>query len=53
MAIAHANALDVLEENALASATPHEVRYLGDATAKRECLEQTLEILGKNWEEPG
>lgn len=50
MAIAHANAnaLDVLEENAQASA-----RYLGGATAKRECLEQTLEILAKNWEEPG
>jgi hypothetical protein len=52
--VAIAHALDVLEENAQASATPQEVQHLGDAMAKRECLEgQTLEILAKNWEELG
>lgn len=56
VAIAHANvnALDVLEENAQANATPQEVQHPGDAMAKRECLEeQTLEILAKIWEELG
>ena len=54
MVIAHANALDALEENAPARATPQGVKHLGGARAKRECLEgQTSEIPAKIWEEPG
>ncbi len=54
MAIAHVNALDGLEENAPARATPQGVVHLGDARGKRECLEgKTSEILAKNCEEPG